>query len=180
MSNTVYHHIHHIVPKHMGGSDEANNLVKLTIAEHAEAHRKLFEEHGHYQDKIAWKALSGQISGQEATRAIQSETMKNRVYTDEIRKNMSEGQMGKKYDRKGKCGAEKNNFYGKKHGDETKERMRQKKLGISLSAEHKAKVGDALRGKPKQKITCPHCGKIGGAPAMKRHHFDNCKERKNV
>jgi hypothetical protein len=27
----------------------------------------------------------------------------------------------------------------------------------------------------KIKLTCPHCGKIGPMPQMKRHHFDNCK-----
>lgn len=31
--------------------------------------------------------------------------------------------------------------------------------------------------KPKPKLECPHCKKIGGAPQMKRHHFNNCKER---
>ena len=179
MSNTIHYHMHHKVPKHMGGSDAADNLVKLSVADHAEAHRKLFEQYGHYQDEIAWKALSGQINGQEAIRAIQSETMKNRVYTAEIRKNMSDGQMGKKYDRKGKCAEEKNNFYGKTHSDSTKEKMRQKKLGTVLSQEHKDNVGKALKGRPKPKLTCPHCGKIGGAPQMKRHHFDNCKEKNN-
>ena len=27
----------------------------------------------------------------------------------------------------------------------------------------------------KVKITCPHCGKVGGIAIMKRWHFDNCK-----
>ena len=27
------------------------------------------------------------------------------------------------------------------------------------------------------KIECPHCGKIGLLGAMKRWHFDNCKEK---
>jgi hypothetical protein len=29
--------------------------------------------------------------------------------------------------------------------------------------------------KPKDRIMCPHCHKTGGAGAMKRYHFDNCK-----
>jgi hypothetical protein len=32
-------HKHHIIPKHMGGTDDSDNLVELTIEEHAEAHR---------------------------------------------------------------------------------------------------------------------------------------------
>ena len=35
-------HKHHIIPKHMGGSNNPSNIVKLTIKEHAEAHKKLY------------------------------------------------------------------------------------------------------------------------------------------
>jgi len=58
-------HKHHIVPKHMGGTDDESNLVELTIEEHAEAHKKLFEEHGRWQDYIAWKGLAGLLSSDE-------------------------------------------------------------------------------------------------------------------
>lgn len=30
----------------------------------------------------------------------------------------------------------------------------------------------------KLQVTCPHCGKTGGAVNMKRYHFDNCKTLK--
>jgi hypothetical protein len=50
-------HIHHKIPKHMGGSNDPSNLIELTVAEHAEAHKKLFEEYGCWQDEIAWKAF---------------------------------------------------------------------------------------------------------------------------
>lgn len=61
---TIYHK-HHIIPKHMGGSDDPSNLIKLTVEEHAEAHRKLYEEHGRWQDHVAWKGLAGLISRPE-------------------------------------------------------------------------------------------------------------------
>lgn len=57
-------HIHHIIPKHMGGTDDPSNLVELTIEEHAEAHRLLYEQHGHWQDKVAWQGLLGLIPNQ--------------------------------------------------------------------------------------------------------------------
>ena len=58
-------HKHHIIPKHMGGSDDESNLLELSVEEHAEAHRLLYEQHGHWQDKLAWKGLSGQIGREE-------------------------------------------------------------------------------------------------------------------
>lgn len=61
---TIYH-THHIVPRHMGGTDDSSNLIKLTIEEHAEAHRKLYEEHGHWQDKIAYQGLLKMIGRDE-------------------------------------------------------------------------------------------------------------------
>ena len=37
-------HMHHIIPRHAGGTDDLSNLVELTIEQHAEAHRKLYED----------------------------------------------------------------------------------------------------------------------------------------
>jgi hypothetical protein len=51
-------HKHHIIPKHAGGSDDPSNLIELTPAEHAEAHRLLYEQYGRWQDEVAWKGLS--------------------------------------------------------------------------------------------------------------------------
>jgi hypothetical protein len=80
-------HWHHIVPKHAGGTDEPSNLVHLTVEEHADAHKKLWEQYGRWQDKIAWQTLSGQISIQEA----REEMMKynNPMHKPEILEKMS-------------------------------------------------------------------------------------------
>ena len=51
-------HKHHKIPKHMGGSNDPSNIVELTIEEHADAHRLLFEQHGHHQDYLAWQGLA--------------------------------------------------------------------------------------------------------------------------
>jgi hypothetical protein len=37
-------HKHHKIPKHMGGRDDPSNIELLTIEEHTEAHKKLWEE----------------------------------------------------------------------------------------------------------------------------------------
>ena len=69
-------HKHHIIPKHMGGTNEPSNLVELTIEEHAEAHRLLYEKHGHTQDKVAWLGLAGIMPYAEIIYTLQSEGMK--------------------------------------------------------------------------------------------------------
>ncbi len=43
----------------------------------------------------------------------------------------------------------------------------------------KEAVRQALTGKPKEIVTCPHCCKQGGKAAMTRFHFDNCKNKKD-
>ena len=39
-------HLHHIVPRHMNGSDDSSNLVELTVEEHAQAHLDLYHKYG--------------------------------------------------------------------------------------------------------------------------------------
>ena len=63
-------HKHHIIPRHMGGSNHSSNIVVLSVEEHAEAHKKLYEEHGKWQDKIAADMLSGQIKSDEVRREL--------------------------------------------------------------------------------------------------------------
>ena len=65
-------HKHHIIPKHMGGSDDPENLVELTIEEHAEAHRKLYEEYGHQEDYLAWQGLAGLMTKEELVKEMLS------------------------------------------------------------------------------------------------------------
>ena len=37
---------HHIIPKHIGGTDNPSIIVELSVEELALAHKKLYEEHG--------------------------------------------------------------------------------------------------------------------------------------
>ena len=71
----------------MGGSDDTSNLISLTVEEHAEEHKKLWEKYGHWQDKIAWKTLSGQISIQEARMLMLKEN--NPMHRTDVLEKMS-------------------------------------------------------------------------------------------
>ena len=68
--------------------------------------------------------------------------------------------------------------------EEHKRKLSEANKGKTLSEAHKAKISEAMKGeknhnygKTYRKVTCPHCGKLGGTNAMKRYHFDNCKHR---
>ena len=63
-------HKHHKIPRHMGGSDHPDNLVELTVTEHAEAHKVLYETFGKHEDYVAWKALSGTIGKEELVKEL--------------------------------------------------------------------------------------------------------------
>jgi hypothetical protein len=43
-------------------------MVRLSVADHAEAHRLLYEEHGRWQDKLAWQSLAGKVGREEIIR----------------------------------------------------------------------------------------------------------------
>jgi len=84
----IYHN-HHIIPKHAGGADDPSNIVKLTIPEHAEAHRLLWEQYGRLGDKMAWLMLSGKTEEGEQVRI-------ELCRAPEARKKISEANMGRK------------------------------------------------------------------------------------
>ena len=83
-------HKHHIVPRHAGGSNDPSNLIELTVEEHAEAHRILFEQHGRWQDEIAWLNLTGRITCEEARVLAVKKSLTGIPKSDQHKKNMSD------------------------------------------------------------------------------------------
>ena len=65
-------HKHHIIPKHMGGTDSKDNLVELTVEEHALAHKVLWEKHKLHEDYLAWQGLAGLMSKEELVKELLS------------------------------------------------------------------------------------------------------------
>ena len=83
--------------------------------------------------------------------------------SEEERKNIGEGRKGKGMG------------HHRLHSEATKEKIKDARALQIMTDDTKKKIGDANRGNPKPKLTCPHCGINGGAPQLKRWHFDNCK-----
>ena len=137
----------------MGGTDEPENLIELTISEHAEAHKKLYEEHGNEYDRIAWQTLSGQITNAEATKEAQRECGRiqgkinflGKTHTPEVRKRISEAQKVNMLGTK--------RALGHKKSDECKQILREKRklqappaLGHKHTEESKVKMSEAKSG----------------------------------
>lgn len=64
-------HKHHIVPRHRGGSDAPENIIELSVQEHALWHWCEWRLWSHEYDRIAWLSLSGQIAVSDARRQAQ-------------------------------------------------------------------------------------------------------------
>lgn len=83
-------HRHHIIPRHVGGTDDPSNLVELTVEEHAREHYILWNQHGRWQDKVAWQALSGMVDKTEVIHRVLSESNKRSWKDPTYRKIRSE------------------------------------------------------------------------------------------
>jgi len=122
-------HKHHIIPKHMGGTDDPSNLVELSVEEHSLAHKLLYEEFGKRQDKLAWLGLSKQIDREEIfllSSAIGGNNNKNIPKTESHKRKISKSLIGNKHSDEtkqkisSKMIGEKNPMYGKQRSEEYK------------------------------------------------------------
>lgn len=164
-------HLHHILPKHMGGTNDPSNLIELTVKEHAEAHRKLYEEYGRHQDKRAWLGLAKIMTGEEIIKEILTSPK-----SEEHKRKISEAHKGKHKPwligtRNGAGNA------GKPKSEEHKKKISEAHIGKvrgEFSEEWKQALKDAQARQPVR--TCPHCGVTGKGANMTRYHFDKCKK----
>lgn len=81
--------IHHIIPKHewlerfgsLKGVNAADNTANLTLAQHAEVHKLLYELNGNEHDLLAYQACIGIIRKRNPLRIV-----KTKRYTAKKRK----------------------------------------------------------------------------------------------
>lgn len=86
----------------------------------------------------------------------------------EMKKHLSEATSGKN-----------NGMFGKKHSDETKQKIREKATGRKRSEESIMHQKETIRNK--HFVTCPYCGlRAKQSPNMERYHFENCKLKKGI
>ena len=136
---TVYHK-HHTIKFVKGKRIRTETLTKLTVKQHAKEHKRLYEQGGHLEDYVAYKALSGQIGKEEILL---------------LRAKIGASQPGKL-----------NPMYGRNHTKKSRDQMSKKRKGVKLSASHVANIIEARKkqtnlGIHKHVGPCPRCGKTG-------------------
>jgi len=153
-------HIHHIIPRYQGGTDDPHNLIELTVEQHAEAHRLLFEQNNNWEDFVAWKTLCGQMTQSEASLRASAEGAKKGAKVRGL-------QLSKDREFQSRVG---------------------KLGGLALTFEQRSAAGkiggSRSKGKPKTydtpfvtnnpasiKVSCIRCRKIIGGSANLKQHF---------
>ena len=80
-------HTHHRIPKYKGGTDDPENLVQVTVEQHAELHLAAYLTDGRMEDWLAYNGLAGIIGHEECVSVAQSMAVskanRERVWTDE-------------------------------------------------------------------------------------------------
>lgn len=165
-----YSEKHHVVPRCMGGTDDIENLVQLTPEEHFVAHQLLLKLNPFHRG-LAF-AVNVMTGNSKLPRS-------NKLY-GWLRKRLSQTQRGKKLSAS-HIASLKRARQGRVITLETREKTsaslkgNQNGLGWRPTHKQRQKQVAALKGRPKPKVTCPHCGITGGVSAMMRFHFDRCK-----
>lgn len=202
---TGYVERHHVVPRSLGGSDHADNLVRLTAREHFVCHWLLTKMYtgearykminamyimradGPYQKRYQSKITSRVYNTlkEEYSKYI-SNLNKGRVQPLEENIKQRAAQTGRKRapfsdEWRANMSASKqgknNNRYGVKLEESTLEKMRKKATGRKQSPETIQKKADAIRGSKREKKLCPHCGQMIAVNTYTRWHGDQCRSR---
>jgi hypothetical protein len=133
---------HHIIPRCLNGTNNPDNLVKVTSKEHYILHHLLVKI---YPDNTgivrAFKMLRNRLNISRNSNPYSC--IRKCEYSSE--NNPMYGKTGENNPMYGKTG-ENHPFYGKTHSEETKRKISKYRIGKTFSEEHKQKISLALTG----------------------------------
>lgn len=154
-----YGEVHHIIPRSCGGCNEEWNLIKLTPEEHYRCHSILpfiyTEGHQHQNLVRAWNLMFYTTDGVEISQEeygslkrefsrMQSAFMKGRTQSEESNRKRSQTLRG----RPGRVWTEESRqkmrekHLGLHHSEKTKKLMSMQRRGRKLTEEHKRKISE--------------------------------------
>ena len=184
VNQSDYTELHHIVPKSLGGSNDASNLVKLTAREHFICHilltkmtigdskRRMINAawgmaflKNRYQDRAQritsriYEYLKSNLTQSKESNLARSKKLKGRILGP-----MSESHKDK---------------LRKPKTEETKQKMSESRIGKTWGYTHtnetKTKMSNWQKGVPKIKVKCVYCGKETSLMNHGRWHGVKCK-----
>ncbi len=157
-----YKERHHIIPKCMGGSNNKENLIDLTAREHFICHwlltkcttetfykKKMQNALGKFVQQNSKQKRNITSRQFEIARAAIAEANKNRVYTQEMREKIRQGNIGRSPWNKGVLGQQK-------YSEEAKEKLKdlysdktfEERYGAEKAKSIKEKISKTKEGKP--------------------------------
>ncbi len=140
----------------MGGSDDPSNIEIITIEEHIQRHRDLYESFGKWEDDLAVRFLSGIISKKEAV--LESLKMGGKIVGIRRKSEIHKKRIGLS-----KIGV------SRVFSEEWKRNIGDSVRGIQRTDEWRKNLSLSTRGIPKKKYPCS-CGKMVDAANHKRWH----------
>lgn len=155
-----YTETHHIIPRALQGSDDADNLIALTPEDHFMCHRLLAKIHGGKMSQALWGMCH---KGFKGAKGVYVSRLVFGVARREFAKVNSERMSGSGNPMFGRT-EENSPFYGKHHRAAAIAKIREARLGKKASEEVRHKMSEAKLGKSKpnetrRKMSEAKCGK---------------------
>ena len=136
LDQNTYYEKHHIIPKCMGGSNDKDNIIKLTAREHFIAHWLLWRIYPTKQMAFAFYLMASGIK--RFNTGINRETFSSIAYEEaKIAKSKAVSENNKKYKK------------GHTKSDEAKKKLSDSLKGIKLTDDHKNNISRSNKGKAK-------------------------------
>lgn len=196
---TTYTERHHIIPKSLGGTNDSENLIRLSAREHFLVHWLLTKMclNRTHEIKMRYALIRLMAASNSIETHVwskwQYETAKSNKIAAlaEDRRNGKDPRLGKKHSeeskekmRLAKLGKKRapevvEAMKGRKHTEERRRKISEGLTGRSFSEESRKKSSLSQKGaaQNKTRMNCTVCGAENYATQIKRYHNDNCKQK---
>lgn len=187
VNQSGYTEKHHIIPKSLGGSNDPNNIVRLTAKEHFVCHRLLVRmtvgEARRKMANAAWGMANLRNPYQTERHKVNSRTyaqLKSEYKKDpaSVEKMRAKLKGRKQPPRTSEHSAKLGKYIRTPEHRQRISEFRKSQTGLQKRSDKtKENMSAWQKGIPKPTSVCEHCGKEISIMNYKRWHGNNCKEQ---